>query len=138
MQSFTAEAFSALDRDILSCANLLNGDGQWSDPDTARGLYNKIHAQNSTAVAISLCQQVAARPQAERTAILLLSIKLGLQSSENPLIALLLEYGDKPMAEDYLNCGSSRLNEGGRQWAQANGFNVGSGNGSHRSQWGSF
>ncbi|MCX6880888.1 MAG: hypothetical protein NTW21_44875 [Verrucomicrobia bacterium] len=49
---------------------------------------------------------------------------------------LLMRFGDKPLAEDYLNCGQSQLRDAGEAWANANGFSVGSGNGSHRVQWG--
>ena len=50
---------------------------------------------------------------------------------------LLLRYGDKTLAEDYLNCGNGRLREAATEWARKNGYNVGSGYGSHRVQWGS-
>jgi hypothetical protein len=49
---------------------------------------------------------------------------------------LLLRFGDKPLAEDYLNCGQSQLRDAGEEWARAHGYNIGSGAGSHRVRWG--
>ena len=50
---------------------------------------------------------------------------------------LLLRYGNKTLAEDYLNCGRHELEEAGKEWARANGYNVGTGFGSSRVRWGS-
>jgi hypothetical protein len=49
---------------------------------------------------------------------------------------LLLLYGDKALAEDYLNCGQSELDDAGQAWANSHGYNVGTGYGSHRVRWG--
>ena len=53
------------------------------------------------------------------------------------LIELLKLYGNKSLAEDYLNCGQSDLNAAGKAWAHKHGYYVGSGYGSHRVRWGS-
>jgi len=50
---------------------------------------------------------------------------------------LLLRYGDKSLAEDYLNCGNSRLHDAAVEWSQKRGFRIGSGYGSNRVTWGS-
>jgi hypothetical protein len=42
------------------------------------------------------------------------------------------------MAEDYLNCGSAALDEGGRRWASMHGYYVSTGDGSHQASWGTF
>ena len=52
------------------------------------------------------------------------------------LISLLVRFGDKPLAEDYLNCGQSDLRGAGVEWANNHGFNVRNGFGSHRVRWG--
>jgi hypothetical protein len=52
------------------------------------------------------------------------------------MISLLNTYGDKQLAEDYLNCGQGDLNAAGAAWARAHGFDVGTGNGSSRAKWG--
>ncbi|MFA6055480.1 MAG: hypothetical protein WC769_08905 [Thermodesulfovibrionales bacterium] len=73
-----------------------------------------------------------------RLRILILSIKLGTQGSEEKLTNILMVYGDKSMAEDYLNSGSSQLADGGQAWAREHGYYVGTGSGSHRAMWGRF
>ena len=64
-------------------------------------------------------------------------IRRGDKSRIPELRDLLLRYGDKSLAEDYLNCGNSQLEDAGREWGRKNGYSVGSGYGSHRVQWGS-
>lgn len=63
-------------------------------------------------------------------------IRQGDSSRIPELKDLLLRFGDKPLAEDYLNCGQTQLREAGVSWARAHGYNVGSGYGSHRVSWG--
>ena len=63
-------------------------------------------------------------------------IRRGDSSRIPELKDLLLRFGDKPLAEDYLNCGQNQLRAAGEQWASSNGYGVGSGSGSHRVQWG--
>ncbi|MBN1969099.1 MAG: hypothetical protein JXR48_00835 [Candidatus Delongbacteria bacterium] len=63
-------------------------------------------------------------------------IKKGDNSRIPELIFLLNKYGDKPLAEDYLNCGKRELYEAAAEWAKQHGFNVGSGYGSNRVRWG--
>ena len=60
------------------------------------------------------------------------------QGTQSPLNDLLMKYGDKSMAEDYINSGSKELHEGGAAWARANGYSIRAGPGSHRVGWGSF
>ena len=50
---------------------------------------------------------------------------------------LLLRYGDKSLAEDYLNCGHTQLYNAGAEWCRSHGYNIGTGYGSHRVSWGS-
>jgi len=58
--------------------------------------------------------------------------------SRIPEMADLLEaYGDKTLAEDYLNCGQPDLNAAGRKWAEGRGYSVDTGHGSHRATWAS-
>ena len=73
-----------------------------------------------------------------RLQTLILSIKLGVKNSEEKLADLLMDYGDKTMAEDYLNSGSSILDKAARKWAHENGFEILTGPGSHRAEWGEF
>lgn len=137
MQALNAEAFAEIDEKIVIASALLTLSGTWTQASTARVKYDELCTLNKKAVTISLCQQVVARPLL-KTRILLLAIKLGIEGSENELVGVLFEYGDKSMAEDYLNSGSGTLAEGGRRWANAHGYRVSTGYGSHRSGWGKF
>lgn len=137
MQRVSADQFAEIDKDVVATASLLQASGSWTDSSQARPLYDKLLSLDRKAVTISICQQIVARPELQ-TRILLLAIKLGIPGSEDDLIAVLFVYGDRSMAEDYLNCGSSKLSDGGRRWANAHGYNVRTGYGSHRSRWGGF
>ena len=58
--------------------------------------------------------------------------------SRIPEMADLLEaYGDKTLAEDYLNCGQPDLDDAARDWCSRRGYNIGRGYGSNRARWGS-
>ncbi len=129
--------FSEMDAAVVRAAGLLNVDGSWNNDAAARTMYGHLKKLNNHAVTISLCQQIVAHPELQ-TKILLLAIKLGLPASERDLVGVLFVYGDKMMAEDYLNCGSWELADGARTWARANGYEIATGYGSHRSGWGAF
>ena len=49
---------------------------------------------------------------------------------------LLDRFGDKDLAEDYLNCGQEQLHRAGWFWAQVHGYSVSPGSGSQRVIWG--
>lgn len=49
-------------------------------------------------------------------------IKAGKSGSEDTLIEALKEFGDISMAQDFLNCGNSRLADAARSWARQNGY----------------
>ena len=58
--------------------------------------------------------------------------------SRIPEIADLLEpYGDKTLAEDYVNCGQPDLSNAAYLWAGSRGYSAFRGNGSSRASWGS-
>lgn len=138
MQTLTAEKFTEIDKKIVYISSLLNKNGHWSDRSKARMGFDDLRMLNGKAVTISLCQQVAARPLLQNR-ILLLAIKLGIDGSEDELAAVLFVYGNKSMAEDYLNCGSEKLYDGARRWVAAHGYRVSKTHyGSHRSKWGRF
>lgn len=137
MQAINSDQFAEIDKKIVDIASLLDNSGKWNDSSKAHKMYNELLTLEKKAVIISLCQQIVARPILQ-TRIVLLAIKLGIKGSEDELIGVLFEYGNVPMAEDYLNSGSSILAEGARRWARANGYSVSSGFGSSRSGWGKF
>jgi hypothetical protein len=137
LQTLSAEIFAEIDKAIVDCATLLTNAGHWQDRSVGRIKYNNLLSLDKKAVTISLCQQITARPKMQ-TRLVLLAIKLGITGSEDEIVAVLFEYGNKSMAEDYLNSGSGILAAGGRKWANSHGYNVNSGYGSNRAGWGSF
>ena len=64
-------------------------------------------------------------------------IRRGDESRIPEMVDLLEGYGDKTLAEDYLNCGQPDLDAVGRKWAGRRGYSVGTGAGSQRATWGS-
>ena len=64
-------------------------------------------------------------------------IRRGDESRIPEMVDLLESYGDKRLAEDYLNCGQPDLNAAGRAWAHRRGYPVSTGAGSSRATWGS-
>ena len=125
VDSLVTEAVSSLDR-----------QGKWVAPDKGRAAYNRLDSAHAEYVVQSL---VAHAGNAEnRIQVLFLAVKLATPGSEEALVAALFQHGDKSMAEDYLNCGSTKLAEAGRKWAGDHGFSIKQGTGSHRVQWGKF
>jgi len=64
-------------------------------------------------------------------------IQLGDASRIPELIYLLNTFGDVKLAEDYMNCGESTLEDAGCKWGRAHGYTCSTGYGSHRVRWGS-
>jgi hypothetical protein len=64
-------------------------------------------------------------------------IRRGDESRIPEMVDLLEGYGDKTLAEDYLNCGQPDLDGASRTWAARRGYSVGTGMGSNRAAWGS-
>jgi hypothetical protein len=64
-------------------------------------------------------------------------IRRGDESRIPEMVDLLEGYGDKMLAEDYLNCGQPDLDAAGRRWARRRNYDIGTGFGSHRATWGS-
>jgi hypothetical protein len=64
-------------------------------------------------------------------------IRRGDESRIPEMVDLLVDYGDKTLAEDYLNCNQPDLDAAARKWAGRRGYSVGTGAGSHRATWGS-
>ncbi len=122
---------------VVETAQLLSFGGEWSDSFRARSLYDSLKARQNRYLVNALVLRVI-RGDDMRLRVLLLAIKLGIPGSEEKLDGLLMVYGDKSMAEDYLNSGSSLLHDSGEKWANSHGYHIRSGPGSHRSGWGRF
>jgi hypothetical protein len=144
---------AAIDALVISAVKDLDSDGNWIDlrkyskqylemdrsvakESKGRKLYDNILKWKPIYVINSLVRQVV--QPSNRPQVLFLAVKLGIKGSEERLVDVLVEQGDKSMAEDYLNCGSKKLYDGGQKWAQAHGYTIGSGTGSHRVGWGNF
>ncbi|MCH9021903.1 MAG: ankyrin repeat domain-containing protein [Planctomycetes bacterium] len=131
------EGVPEIEKKVFETAELMNKGGNWIDRNRARVLYNHLKDLEDKYVTNALVLQVI-KKSIMRRRILILAIKLGTIGSEGKLASLLMVYGDKSMAEDYLNCGSSLLAAAARKWASANGYEITTGFGSNRSTWGRF
>lgn len=63
-------------------------------------------------------------------------IRQGDASRIPELINLLNRFGDKTLAEDYMNCGREELKSAGESWGSSHGYRIETGSGSHRVTWG--
>lgn len=131
------QAVPEVEAKVVEAAELLTTGGEWTDRSKARTLYDGLKARQDKYLVNALVLRII-RGDATRLQVLLLAIKLGILGSEEKLVSLLMVYGDKPMAEDYLNSGSSLLHDGGDKWAKAHEYHIRTGLGSHRSGWGRF
>ncbi len=102
----------------------------------ATGSYGATQKLGDALAAVSLYPGVE---QDARIAVQLACLNLirrGDESRIPELVELLGGYGDKRLAEDYLNCGQPDLSVAGRRWATARGYITRSGVGSSRAVWG--
>jgi hypothetical protein len=131
------EGLQEIEQKVIDTARLLDNDGTWINTIKGRESYDNLKRLVAKYLINSLVLQII-KNQTMRLRILILAIKLGIEDSEGKLVNILMVYGDKSMAEDYLNCGSSSLSDGGLKWARDHGYNVRTGPGSHRATWGRF
>lgn len=117
-------------------AKLLSGRGEWTDAVKARPVYDELKGMDGRLVTEAIVRRVTSGQ--DRLRVLFLAVKLGIPGSEQHLNDLLQAYGDKSMAEDYLNCGSQLLYEGAKRWANDRGYSINAGGGSHRVAWDQF
>jgi hypothetical protein len=64
-------------------------------------------------------------------------MKLGAPETVDSMASALLRLGDLGMAEDFLNCGEPTLEQAAHDWADANGYEVVTGDGPSDMTWGS-
>jgi ankyrin repeat protein len=121
---------------IAAGAEVLDREGDWTDLTEGRRIYDELKGKDSTIVTKALVRQVLESNR--RLQVLFLAVKLGIPGSEDRLNDVLEAYGDKSMAEDYLNSGSSELYAGAQRWANKRGYYIATGMGSHRVGWGRF
>ncbi|MEV0431757.1 hypothetical protein [Nocardia sp. NPDC050413] len=114
----------------------LNRDGSWRDRGQGYRVYTRLGQFPERIYNPAVVRQVLRREQ--RRELLILAIKLGRTGSEEKLAEALQAFGDKHMAEDYLNCGSRFLHDAAEQWARANNYRIFSRSGWANVGWGRF
>jgi hypothetical protein len=130
-------AAGATDVPMCLAAATKAGARTWADIfREATGRDRTSPALGDALAAVSLYQKVQPAASAAVQQACLAMIRLGDESRIPEMSDLLMLYGDKTLGEDYLNCGQPDLDNAGRRWASAHGFNVGTGNGSSRANWG--
>jgi hypothetical protein len=121
---------------LQSGSGLLDMNGSWVDYYKGQVIYGRLQRMEGSIVVKAIVRKVIR--DENRLRVLFLAVKLGINGSEERLNDVLQGYGDKSMAEDYINSGSTSLYEGGKQWADSHGYYISSGMGSHRVAWGRF
>jgi len=137
-ESLREASLWAITAQLSELTHYLTTSGNWTNESAARPIYNSLKQKNPAQVTNALVYNVCYPEGRNRLVYLISAVKLGMAGSAQRLNALLMRYGDKSMAEDYLNSGSAALDTGGRQWAAARGYQVMTGPGSHRARWGRF
>lgn len=127
---------NAIDNLVYNGASCLSEEADWIDIDTGRRIYNILKTVKGEVVVDSLARHVL-KPEI-RLRALFLGVKLGIPGTEERLNKILVNRGDKRMAEDFLNSGSQKLHDGGSEWANVHGYFISTGMGSHRVAWGQF
>lgn len=121
---------------VTSSANLLDDSANWNNSDQARKFYNTLKKIEGELVIKSLVRHLF-KPEI-RLRVLYLGIKLGIEGSEEELIEVLNSRGNKTMAEDFLNSGSSKLSNAATDWAKRHGYTIITVPGGPRISWGRF
>jgi len=121
---------------LISGAQLIDMNGDWKDSASGREVYRKLQNIEGAIVTRAIVRKVLRAEN--RLQVLFLAVKLGISGSEKRLNDVVRDCGDKSMAEDYINSGSSALYNGGKEWAERNGYYISTGMGSHRVAWGRF
>ena len=130
-------AAEAVDRPMQLAAARMSGAKSWADVfkvATNRGATPEMLGDALAAVSLFQDVQQDATEAVQQACLNL--IRLGNESRIPEMVDLLDDYGDKVLAEDYLNCGQPDLDSAARSWAGQHGYSVGSGYGSNRARWG--
>ncbi len=131
-------AATANDRAMRLAAAHKAGARSWRevfDAASARGADAHMLADALAAASLFPGKQADAVTDVQHACISL--IRLGDESRIPEMVDLLEAYGDKALAEDYLNCGQPDLDETARTWAHLRGLYIETGSGSNRARWGS-
>ncbi len=127
--------------DALSTLKKLN----WSPSSPEERIYTAIARRNRNALLHNwpqtkeiLLADIVSRNRQKITGALYAFIAIGKKEIIQVLVDTLMKKGNKIMAETYLNSGSSRLSEAGKDWADKHGYRIFRGSGAHEVSWGSF
>jgi len=101
---------------------LLDDKTEWTRVNSGEKIFNLIKSFDKEYVIKSFEKNI--QNNNIRQKILYIAVKLGIPGSESQLNLTLLKYGNRQMAQDFINSGSSKLAEGGRNWASKNGYVV--------------
>lgn len=125
-----------IDSLIYAASTLLDHQGHWLDKQEGRQVYDALQKMDRNAVGDGLARQVLFPEY--RSQLLILGVKLGISGSETKLNQVLIDHGDDSMAEDFLKSGFPNLDEGVREWARSNGYQITPGSKRSRAEWGDF
>jgi hypothetical protein len=118
-------------------ALLVSMHGDWLDKIAGRKVYDELQVCDARLYEPALVRVMLAHPL-KRRRVLCLAIKLGRPGSELRLIQALDGFGDKAMADDFLNAGSDRLAAAARTWAMQRGYQIIHKSGHQFAFWGVF
>jgi hypothetical protein len=106
--------------------------------DTATGSGSTVEMLGDVLAALSLFSTVDQQVVGDVQNACLDLIRRGDESRISEMVDLLEGYGDKTLAEDFLNCGQPDLNTAAEKWGNRHGYSLGkSVFGSQRAKWGS-
>lgn len=134
--SFQQENPTAIDSLAEQGAACIDSNAQWICGARSKEIYDALRGWNGRYVTNALSRKIL--DSRIRLQVLFLAVKLGIERSEQQLVSVLMNQGDKTMAEDFLNSGSRELSESAKTWARTHGYEVAPGSGSHRLDWGEY
>ncbi len=117
---------------VLACSLRLNRVN-W------KSVFNNTNKTDNDLSNIVRAASLVDNPQPEKYEIVSVChhyIRLGEESHIPELCDLLSRFGDKSLAEDYMNCGNNILSDAGCEWGIKHGLKCAQVNGSHRVRWG--
>lgn len=114
----------------------LHPDGTWWNANEGYRIYHRLQKLPSRIFNPAVVRQVL-RPERRRE-LLILAIKVGQPGSQEKLAEALTGFGNKSMAEDYLNCGSEYLYKAAERWARDHNHRIFSRFGGVHVTWGRF
>ena len=125
-----------MDALVRSGAECLDRNGRWVNAERGKKIYDLLKRSDDKLVVDSLVRAVLSGHT--RLRVLFLGMKLGISGSQEALVKVFTQHGDKSMAEDFLNSGSADLYDSARIWADNHGYYISTGMGSHRVAWDAF